>query len=112
MNIQTLSTHYSVSDQLFVEDLSTIKKLGYEAVVCNRPDDEVEDQPSFNSLRERAEELDMKMFYIPMSCPEFSMADQDELRNVLNEYTLVLGYCRTGNRSKILWDSIAALSVK
>lgn len=66
MDIRQINDEYSVSGQITVEDLDQIKALGFKSIVCHRPDFEAPDQPTFDSIAARAEELGIETMHIPV----------------------------------------------
>ena len=50
MEIQKLDEQFSVSAQLSIDDLDALAAAHVEILVCNRPDEEAADQPSFAEI--------------------------------------------------------------
>ena len=48
MDIKALTPHLSVSPQVLIAELEAVAQVGYKAIICNRPDGEGPDQPSFS----------------------------------------------------------------
>lgn len=109
MNIREINNEYSVSPQIAVEDLEQIKALGFKSIVCHRPDDEDPGQPDFAEIALSAQALGIETAHIPVSGQPTgdavkSMVDAlDELPKPM------LGYCRSGNRSTIIYQQTAHL---
>ena len=51
MDIKRISSRFSVSPQVSVNDLAAVKAAGFEGIICNRPDSEGVDQPRFSELK-------------------------------------------------------------
>ena len=49
MDIKALSPKFSVSPQILAKDISAIAQAGIRAIICNRPDGEGVDQPTFDA---------------------------------------------------------------
>jgi len=47
MNIKQLTANLSVSAQVMPADMAEIAAAGFKSIICNRPDGEAGDQPSF-----------------------------------------------------------------
>ena len=47
MDIKSLTVNLSVSPQLLVTEMEAVAQAGFKAIICNRPDGEGPDQPSF-----------------------------------------------------------------
>ena len=50
MDIKTLTAGLSVSGQITPADVEDIKDAGFRAIICNRPDGEGSDQPTFPEI--------------------------------------------------------------
>ena len=50
MEIKRITDKVSVAPQISVEDMADIKKAGFRAIICNRPDGEGADQPSYAAI--------------------------------------------------------------
>lgn len=106
MKITKLSDNFSVCGQIDKDDLEELARQGFQTLIGNRPDHEETDQPLWESLSNRAQELGMKSVFIPMnkSLTEHSM-------NLLKE-TLkkdkgpFIAYCRSARRSYLLYEAV------
>jgi uncharacterized protein (TIGR01244 family) len=105
MEINELSENFTVTGQISVSDVNTIKSLGFNAVVCNRPDGESEDQVASSEIYRACVETGLNFSYIPMNGPSFTEVDVINLKNVIIENDKVFAYCRSGNRSSILFNA-------
>ena len=107
MKISQISENYMVSPQISVADVAEAKAAGFDTIMCNRPDAEEAGQPSAAQIQQAAQDSGMKFFHVPMS--PAGMAD-DTLDNfraaIAPENGKVLAYCRTGNRSSVLWNMV------
>lgn len=61
MDIRQINDEYSVSGQITVEDLDQVKALGFQSIVCHRPDEEEPGQPHFSEIAARAQELGIEI---------------------------------------------------
>lgn len=107
MKYQALSARYAVAPQIQPQDITAIKSDGFGVVICNRPDGEVADQPTAESIREACEKAGLEFLFCPMTGPETNAADVDKLRNLLAGDKKIFAYCRTGNRSSIFYQKAA-----
>jgi len=105
MHIKLLDDQISVSDQISIEDLAEFAKLGVELIVCNRPDGEAEHQVSFASLKEAAKPHGLDMLHIPFRNGEMNDNHRSEFSEAMQSGRRLHAYCRTGNRSTMLWAS-------
>ena len=105
MRIIELSDNYSVTMQIDPDDVEDFAEQGFTTIVCNRPDGEEYGQPTSASVRDACERHGIAFHMIPMQgsavSPETLQQFVGALRNADGP---VLGYCRTGTRSAILWQ--------
>lgn len=106
MDIRYLAPNYAVSGQIQRSDLQQIKALGFDTIINNRPDGEQIDQPKYAEIEEQAEKLGLKIAHIPMSGPVFTADDVERLKQIVATSENVFAFCRTGNRSEILWKGL------
>ena len=105
MDIKTLSSKASVTPQIKVDDLPAIKEKGFRAIICNRPDGEGTDQPTYKEIEVAAAKLGIDMAYQPIVAGKVNDQDADDFANLMTELPgPVLAYCRTGTRSATLWS--------
>jgi len=105
MEIKRITDKVSVSPQIAATDMAEIKKAGFRAIICNRPDGEGADQPSFGEIEKAAKKAGLVAAYIPVdtgmvtdeNVADFGAAIKDLPRPLL-------GYCRSGTRSATLWS--------
>lgn len=105
METRTLTASLSVSPQITPEDIQSIKDQGFRSIICNRPDGEGADQPSFDELSAIAKKLGLETRYIPIVSGKVSDEDAHIFDEALSELPgPTLAYCRSGTRSATLWS--------
>ncbi len=105
MDIRTIDDGVSVSPQIALDDLAGIAAAGFRAVVCNRPDGEAADQPTFEEVEAAARAAGLQALYMPVTPGKVADADAEAFRRALRDLPgPVLAYCRTGTRSATLWS--------
>jgi sulfide:quinone oxidoreductase len=105
MEPKVITARLSVSPQIQPEDVAALAKTGYRAIVCNRPDGEGADQPSFSEIEAAARTAGMEARYIPVVSGKVQDADAAAFGEALDELPgPVLAYCRSGTRSITLWS--------
>jgi len=105
MEAKKISEGLSVSPQLVADDIKEIAKLGFRSIICNRPDGEGADQPTFDEIAKAAAKAGLQARYIPIVAGKVSDGDANDFGQALEELPKpVFAYCRTGTRSATLWS--------
>ncbi len=105
MSIHKLSEAYSVSGQIFPENLSQIAQLGFKSVICNRPDGEGTGQPAFSEIEAAANAVGITAKYMPVTPGPATLPNAEKLAAIFD--TLegpVFAFCGSGARSSGLWN--------
>ena len=111
MLAKAISPELSLSEQISVSDVKTIAELGFKSIVCNRPDSEGSDQPTFEEIRSAAEILGLEVRYQPVTPGMVTDENVKDFESALSELPRpALAYCRTGTRSATLWSLSQASS--
>ena len=104
-DIRPINDDYAVTGQISAEDLPKIKEAGFRSIVCNRPDFEQPGQPTFESVRHAAAELGIEARHIPIGqmgvTPEAITGMVDAVEEMEKP---MLGYCRSGARSTVVYQ--------
>ena len=104
MDIKKLTSNLSISPQVLMSEIQAIAQAGFKAIICNRPDGEGPDQPSFKEIEQAANQYGLQAKYLPAESGKVMDEEGQAFGQLLN--TLpgpVLAYCRTGMRSTTLW---------
>jgi uncharacterized protein (TIGR01244 family) len=105
MDIRPIDDEYSVSGQITVEDLDQIKAMGFNSIVCHRPDNESPDQTSFSAIEARAKELGLEVAHVPVGTMGVTEEAVQGMVDALDEFPRpMLGYCRSGARSTAIYQ--------
>lgn len=105
MDRKTVSPSLSVSGQITVGDIPELAASGARSIICNRPDGEGADQPSFEEIEAAAKEAGLETRYIPITAGIVTDADAEAFGKALRDLPgPTLAYCRTGTRSATLWS--------
>ena len=105
MELKTLSPKFSVSPQIAPGDVALIAARGFRAIICNRPDGEGADQPSFEEIAAAAKAAGIDARYVPVRAGMVQDEDVAAVGAALADLQRpVLAYCRTGTRSATLWS--------
>lgn len=103
--MKAITSQVSVSPQIRPEDMADIAQQGFRSIICNRPDGEGADQPSFEEIEAAANKLGLEARYLPIVAGKVGDGDADEFGKLMETLPKpVLAYCRTGTRSATLWS--------
>ncbi|WP_298470344.1 TIGR01244 family sulfur transferase [uncultured Erythrobacter sp.] len=104
-NFRTLSQTMLASPQIEVCDVAAAKELGVTLIVNNRPDGEEPSAPQSAEIAAAAADAELSYVSIPIGHSGFSEVQIDEMIGALDSAEgKVLGYCRSGTRSTLLWS--------
>ena len=104
MEIKKLDEDVAILAQPTPADVAELKRAGFAAVICNRPDGEAAGQPGFAEIAAEAARQGMQARYLPVVPGKITPADSAAFAALLAELpTPIAAYCRTGNRSESLW---------
>jgi uncharacterized protein (TIGR01244 family) len=109
--ITTVDDRFAVAPQLIASQLAQIAALGFRAVINNRPDGEAgPDQPSNESLRAATLAAGLQYAYVPVPPTTASHEQVLQMQQALVQLPKpVLAFCRSGTRSKRLYETVQAL---
>ncbi|WP_194744378.1 TIGR01244 family sulfur transferase [Thermaurantiacus tibetensis] len=103
-DIRRLTDRFSASPQITPQDVPAIAAAGFGHIVNNRPDGEVPGQPTGAEIAAAAAAVGLGYTEIPVDHSGFSLEQVAALRAVLAAADRpVLGFCRSGTRSTLLW---------
>jgi uncharacterized protein (TIGR01244 family) len=103
-DFRKLSGTMYASPQITVDDVATAKEMGVTLIVNNRPEGESDDQTPGDAIAEAAQAAGMEYLAIPITHAGFSHPQVTALADALAATEgPVLGYCRSGTRSTLLW---------
>lgn len=104
MEIKKINGEFSVCSQIQLPDLSDIARLGYRSVICNRPDGESVDQPTYSEVEQAARQCSLEIRNLPAVSGQVTDEQGVAFGLLLDELPKpVLAYCRTGMRSITMW---------
>lgn len=109
MDIRKVSEDFAVAPQLLPQEMAAVAEAGYRSVICNRPDGEAPDQPNMVEIEQAAEAAGLACRYLPVASGKVADYDVTHFARDLEELPgPVLAFCRTGNRSMMLWSMVEA----
>lgn len=105
MTAKPITPTLSVSEQVLPQEVAALAAAGFKSIVCNRPDGEGADQPSFAEIEAAAAALGMQAAYLPIVSGKVGDADATAFGGLMDSLPKpTLAYCRTGTRSATLWS--------
>ena len=100
-----LSDDFYASPQITSQEVSEAAAMGIALVINNRPDGEAPDQPASADIEAATRAAGMDYLAIPIGSAGFSEPQVEKLQEALAaSQGPVLGYCRSGTRSTLLWS--------
>ncbi|WP_101067506.1 bifunctional protein tyrosine phosphatase family protein/NAD(P)/FAD-dependent oxidoreductase [Roseovarius salinarum] len=109
MDLRKISDDLTVSPQIAPDDVKALADHGYRSIICNRPDGEGADQPTFEEVETAAEAAGLEARYLPISGGKVSDSDAEDFDRAMKELPgPVFAYCRSGTRSATAWALAAA----
>ena len=104
LQTRKINEQIAVSPQIIVADVAEIAAAGYQAIICNRPDNEDVGQPGFAEIEAAAQEHGVQVRWQPIIPGHLQDEHVQEFGKLLNELQgPVVAYCRSGGRSITLW---------
>ena len=103
-DFRKLSDTMLASPQIAVADVAAAKEAGVTLIVNNRPDGEDPAAAQGDAIEEEAAAQGLNYVAIPIGHSGFSEPQIDQMIAALEQAEgTVLGYCRSGTRSTLLW---------
>jgi len=103
-DFRRLSSDMLASPQIGPADVAEAKAIGVTLVVNNRPEGESDDQIPGATIEAAARAAGIDYLAIPVTHAGFSLPQVEKLAEALaHNEGQVLGYCRSGTRSTLLW---------
>ena len=104
METKPLTHELTVSGQITVEDVTELSNAGVKSIICNRPDQEEAQQPSFETIEDAAKVLGIEFVYQPVISGQMTQQNVDDFANAIKSLpTPIHAYCRSGMRCTSLW---------
>lgn len=103
MDLRQLTPDLAVSPQIELEDLPALAKAGFRMIINNRPDGEIAPDLRDAEMQAAAEKLGMQYRYLPFEPGHVSPELIEGFAEATRQAKPALAYCRSGNRSTVLW---------
>lgn len=98
-----LAPNFSVADQISIGDIELLAAQGVKKIICNRPDNEAAEQPTFADIAAKAKGLGIEAACVPFTSGQLNDELIAKFTAQLDLDVSTLAYCRTGNRSTQIW---------
>ena len=106
MSIYRMSETCAVAGQIRPADVSGLADDGFAAIICNRPDGEELGQPASQDVAAECATHSLAFHYIPIDRSGLTMDMVEQFRSVVDASDgPVLAYCRSGQRSAVIWQA-------
>ena len=106
MTVYRLSEACAVSSQIQPADIAAIAADGFTTIICNRPDGEDIGQPTASDVAAECEAQGVTFQLIPVDRHGLTMDMVEGFRSAVTASEgPVLAYCRSGERSSVLWQA-------
>lgn len=107
----SLTPNFSVAGQLLPSAMAQAAAAGYALVINNRPDAEEPGQPDSATMAAAAQAAGLAYVHIPMGSAGLNLEMITATKTAIADATgPVLAFCRSGNRSSLLWGLAMAAS--
>ena len=108
MDISKITDDYAVTPQILADDVANIAAADFLTVICTRPDGEEPGQPMAAEIAAACAKAGLAFHHIPVSSMPIPPVDVRRHRNIVEESAgPVLAYCRSGQRSIVIWQASA-----
>lgn len=105
MNLYQINTDIYIGGQIQQEDCAILAQKGIKTVICQRPDGEEVGQPDFATVTQWCMQHSIQTIYQPLKAQDFHPQKAQELQELIAQSEKpILLYCRSGQRSHILWQ--------
>jgi sulfide:quinone oxidoreductase len=99
MKPSRLSPDLAASPQLSVADIAEAQAAGFRSILCDRPDGEAADQPTFAHIAAEAARLGLESRYAPIASVRLTDAEVAAFKTAFTELPKpILAYCGSGRR--------------
>lgn len=103
-DFRELTPQMLAAPQITVADVAAAREAGVTLIVNNRPEGEAPDQTPGEDIAAAAKAAGIAYAEIPITHAGFSQPQVEAMAELLKETDgKVLGYCRSGTRSTLLW---------
>ena len=102
MDLRQLTPNLAVAPQIALEDVPLLAASGFKTLINNRPDDEA-GAVDHQLMAQAAADAGMDYHYLPFTPGQITPDLIQGFAEALDGQKPALAYCRSGNRSTVLW---------
>lgn len=102
MDLRQLTPNLAVSPQIDIKDVPLLAKSGFKTLINNRPDNE-DGAVDHQLMAEAAAKAGMAYHYLPFQPGQVTSDLIQGFAAALDGQKPAIAYCRSGNRSTVLW---------
>ena len=106
--MQKVTDCFYVSPQIDVGSVHLAKKEGFDLIICNRPNNEENDQVDYEVIEAEAVDQGLEFHFVPVFLGNINLEAIQKTRQLLSKKKKILAYCKTGTRSITLWACVQA----
>jgi uncharacterized protein (TIGR01244 family) len=104
MDFNKINDQLTVSGQILPNEIATLVEKGFKTLICNRPDEEVEEALQSAAIETAATAAGLSFRYIPIYPGQFTDENVSDLTTAMSDLDgPIYAYCRSGTRSCTLW---------
>ena len=105
MNPKYLSPTLAVAPQIVPDEIAGLPPRGFRSVICNRPDGEGSDQPTFLEIQRACKVAGLEAAYLPVESGNVTDENARDFAALLERLPKpALAFCRSGTRCATLWS--------
>ena len=102
MDLRQLTPNLAVSPQIAVDDVALLAKSGFKTLINNRPNDEA-GAVDHQVMAQAAADAGMDYHYLPFTPGHITPELIQGFGAALEGQKPAVAFCRSGNRSTVLW---------
>jgi uncharacterized protein (TIGR01244 family) len=102
-DIRRVTLDFAVAPQLAPADVAEVASQGFKLVINNRPDGEVDFQPTSADLEQAANKVGLGYVHVPVRGAPTQAQVRDVEAAIASAEGPVLAFCRSGTRSIVTW---------
>jgi uncharacterized protein (TIGR01244 family) len=104
MKMFKVTDNYFVSPQISANDIDSIAAAGFKAVVCNRPDTEVQPSHQAAAIEQAARAAGLEFYILPLTHQTMTADIVAQQMSYSRMNGPVLAYCASGTRCTVAWS--------